>query len=266
MTAIEARGVRQVYGRGPKDRVVALDGVDVAIERGESLGIVGESGSGKSTLARILTGIEQPHEGTVLVDSRQLPAAGRAWRERRRQLQLIPQHAGGALDARVTVERHLAEVIDAHHLAPDRATRRRMVTDSLERVGLAAEHCRKRPRQLSGGQQQRVIIARSLLLSPDILFADEPTSALDLLVQRQIVALLNVTCRGPERVFAIVTHDLRIVDGLCDRLIVMKNGTIVESGATDTVLGNPQHAYTRQLVAAAFETTPAAMTAIREAG
>ncbi|WP_432850515.1 ABC transporter ATP-binding protein [Amycolatopsis sp. CA-161197] len=266
MAAVEAHGVRQVYGRGLKDRVVALDGVDLTVQKGESLGIVGESGSGKSTLARILTGIEQPHEGTVLVNGRPLPTAGRAWRERRRQLQLIPQHAGGALDARVTMEQHLAEVVDAHHLAPDRAARRRLIADSLERVGLAAEHGRKRPRQLSGGQQQRVIIARSLLLSPEILFADEPTSALDLLVRRQIVDLLNVTCRGPHRVFAIVTHDLQIVDGLCDRLIVMKNGKIVESGPTETLLSNPQHAYTRQLVTAAFQTTPSALAAVREAG
>jgi len=265
MAAVEARGIRQVYGRGNKDRVVALDGVDLEIDRGESLGIVGESGSGKSTLARILAGLEQPSEGTVLIDGQTLPSEGRAWRRRRRQLQLIPQHAGGALDPRVTVGRHLSEVVDAHRLAADRADRSRILEESLVRVGLSADHLPKRPRQLSGGQQQRVIVARSLLLSPEILFADEPTSALDLLVQRQIVELLNKTCRGPERVFAIVTHDLRTVDGLCDRLIVMKNGRVVESGNTNTLLSNPQQAYTRQLVAAAFGTGPQALTGMGDA-
>lgn len=265
MATMEVRGIRQVYGHRERDRVVALDCVDLNIDKGESLGIVGESGSGKSTLARILTGLEQPTEGTVLIDGERLPTSGRAWRERRRQLQLIPQHAGGALDPRVTVDQHMAEVIDAHGLAPSKADRDRLVIDSLLRVGLPAEHRLKRPRQLSGGQQQRVIIARSLLLSPEILFADEPTSGLDLLVQRQIVTLLNQTCRGPERVFGIVTHDLRIVDGLCDRLIVMKDGKVLEAGDTNTVLSAPVHPYTRQLVAAAFEITPNALADVGEA-
>jgi peptide/nickel transport system ATP-binding protein len=264
MATVEAHGLRQVYGRGA-DRVVALDGVDLAIEKGESLGIVGESGSGKTTLARILTGLEQPSAGTVLVNGERLPSGGNAWRRRRRQLQLIPQHAGGALDARVTIERHLTEVIDAHRLAANRADRARLVEESLARVGLPTEHRSKRPRQLSGGEQQRVIIARSLLLTPEILVADEPTSALDLLVQRQIVKLLDRTCRGPDRVFAIVTHDLRIVDGLCDRMIVMKSGKVVEAGDADALLSDPQHPYTRQLVAAAFVAAPEAMTEIAEA-
>jgi len=254
MALIEARALRKEYGRHANDRVVALDNVDVEIDKGESVGIVGESGSGKTTLARILTGLEQPSSGTVLVGGEPLPTAGHAWRARRRQLQLIPQHAGGALDARVTIDRHLSEVINAHHLAGSRAEQDRLITESLARVGLPPEHRAKRPRQLSGGQQQRVIIARSLLLSPEILFADEPTSALDLLVQRQIVDLLNETCRGPERVFAIVTHDLRIVEGLCDRLIVMKSGKVVETGPTESVLSAPTHPYTRELIAAAFDT------------
>ncbi len=265
MPTVEARGIRQIYGRRGSERIVALDGVDLIIEKGESLGIVGESGSGKSTLARILTGLEQPTEGTVHINGTTLPSRGPAWRERRRQLQLIPQHAGGALDPRVTVERHLTEVIDAHNLAAERGERDRLVTESLTRVGLAVDHRRKRPRQLSGGQQQRVIIARSLLLSPEILFADEPTSALDLLVQRQIVGLLDDTCRGPERVFAIVTHDLRIVDGLCDRIIVMKNGKVVEAGDTKKLLSKPKHTYTQQLVAAVFDVAPQAMIETAEA-
>lgn len=257
MATIEARGIRQVYGRRANEQVIALNGVDLDIDRGESLGIVGESGSGKSTLARILTGLERPTEGAIRIDGKEPPAGGREWRATRRQLQLIPQHAGGALDPRVTVEQHLREVIDAHELASGRAAKVKLIQDSLSKVGIPPEHRIKRPRQLSGGQQQRVIIARSLLLSPAILFADEPTSALDLLVQRQIVNLLNDTCRGPERVFAIVTHDLRIVEGLCDRLVVMKGGEIVESGTTDAVLNRPSHPYTRELIAAAFDTAQA---------
>ncbi len=262
MPTVEARGLRHVYGRSERDRVVALDDVDITLEKGESLGIVGESGSGKTTLARLLTGLERPTEGTVLINGKKLPSGGRSWRQSRRQLQLIPQHAGGALDARVTVERHLIEVIEAHRLAATRAERDRLVTESLANVGLPAELRPRRPRQLSGGQQQRIIITRSLLLSPEILFADEPTSALDLLVQRQIVDLLNETCRGPERVFAVVTHDLRIVDGLCNRLIVMKDGKVIETGETTTVLSRPRHAYTRQLVAAALGVTPEAIAEI----
>ncbi|MGW3952084.1 ABC transporter ATP-binding protein [Streptomyces sp. NPDC004752] len=256
MPTIEARGLRHLYGRKQRARTVALDGVDVTIETGESVGIVGESGSGKSTLARILTGLEHPTEGTVLVNGEPLPRGGRPWRDKRRQLQLVPQHAGGALNPRVTIGRHLTEVIDAHHLAVDRTERDRLVEDSLTRVGLLAEHRGKRPGQLSGGQQQRVIIARALLLSPSILIADEPTSALDLLVQQQIVKLLNDACRGPDRVFCVVSHDLRTIDGLCDRIIVLKDGKIVESGETDQLLSSPRHPYTQQLVAAAFEIAP----------
>ncbi|MGW4728173.1 ABC transporter ATP-binding protein [Streptomyces shenzhenensis] len=256
MAAIEAQRLRHFYGRGDRDRVVALDGVDIAIDTGESVGIVGESGSGKSTLARILAGLEHPSEGVILVDGESLPRGGRPWRDKRRRLQLIPQHAGGALDPRVTIERHLTEVIDAHGLAAGRAERSRLVDESLTRVGLLAEHRYKRPGQLSGGQQQRVIIARALLPGPDILIADEPTSALDLLVQRQILHLLNDVCRGPGRVFCVVSHDLRAIDGLCDRIIVLKSGKVIDTGDTHTLLSNPQHPYTQQLVAAAFDITP----------
>jgi peptide/nickel transport system ATP-binding protein len=251
-TAIQASGIRRTYGRLGPDETVAVDNVDLRFEIGEAIGIVGESGSGKTTLARILTGLETPTAGTVLVNNRPIPSQGKAWRQRRREIQLIPQHSSGALDPRVTIGRHLTEVLDAHNICT-RAEQSDLIARRLADVGLAEQDLGKYPRQLSGGQQQRLVIARALLLDPPILVCDEPTSALDLLVQTQVVDLLKRTCCGPDRLFVIITHDLRMVDGLCDRLIVMKNGAIVEQGEAGALLNRPQHPYTNELVRSAFE-------------
>lgn len=252
MSAIHGQAIRRVYGRPGPDQTVALDNVDIDFELGESVGIVGESGSGKTTLARILTGLERPTAGTVLIDGRPFPTNHTLWRRQRRQIQLIPQHSSGALDPRVTIREHFTEVLDSHQLA-SKAGYDRLIADRLADVGLEDQDLTKRPRQFSGGQQQRLVIARALLLGPSILFCDEPTSALDLLVQAQIVDLLKRTCQGPERLFVVITHDLRMVDGLCNRLIVMKNGAIVEQGHTNTLLTVPQHPYTQELVKSAFD-------------
>jgi len=252
MSAIHGQAIRRIYGRPGPNHTVALENVDLDFERGESIGIVGESGSGKTTLARILTGLERPTAGTVLIDGKPLPTNRAEWRRQRGHVQLVPQHSSGALDPRVTIREHFTEIIDSHHLAP-KATYDQLITDKLADVGLYDQDLSKRPRQFSGGQQQRLVIARALLLNPAILFCDEPTSALDLLVQAQIVDLLKRTCQGPDRLFVVITHDLRMVDGLCTRLIVMKNGTIVEQGPTNALLATPQHPYTQELVNSAFD-------------
>jgi len=252
MSAIYGQAIRRAYGRPGPNQTLALDNVDIDFEVGESIGIVGESGSGKTTLARILTGLERPTGGTVLIDGKPVPTNRAQWRRQRRHIQLIPQHSSGALDPRVTIREHFTEVLDSYQLAP-KASYGQLIDAKLADVGLEDQDLTKRPRQFSGGQQQRLVIARALLLNPAILFCDEPTSALDLLVQTQIVGLLKRNCQGPDRLFVVITHDLRMVDGLCTRLIVMKNGTIVEQGPTNTLFTKPQHPYTKELIKSAFD-------------
>jgi peptide/nickel transport system ATP-binding protein len=252
MSAIYGQAIRRAYGRPGPNQTLALDNVDIDFEVGESIGIVGESGSGKTTLARILTGLERPTGGTVLIDGKPVPTNRAQWRRQRRHIQLIPQHSSGALDPRVTIREHFTEVLDSYQLAP-KGSYGQLINAKLADVGLEDQDLTKRPRQFSGGQQQRLVIARALLLNPAILFCDEPTSALDLLVQTQIVDLLKRNCQGPDRLFVVITHDLRMVDGLCTRLIVMKNGTIVEQGPTNTLFTKPQHPYTKELIKSAFD-------------
>lgn len=232
------------------ERTHAVRDVSVRLEAGQTVGIVGESGSGKTTLARMLTGIDRPTAGTVLFDGRPVPTQGSSWRESRRDLQLVPQHASQALNPRISIGRHFREVLDAHRIVP-RNGYEDLIAARLADVGLDRADQAKLPRQMSGGQQQRVIIARSLLLDPKVLICDEPTSALDISIQAQIIRLLWERCRGSDRVLAIITHDLRVVRELCDRVLVMYRGEVVEEGSAEHLLTEPEHPYTRRLLASA---------------
>lgn len=243
---LEARNLTKTYpgGTGP-----ALADVNLKITRGESVAIVGESGSGKSTLARLLLGLDQPSSGEVTFDGAPVPTRGRAFRKSRTHLQLIPQHAAGALNPRLTIQAHFDEILRAHQLP---ATSARDVTArQLKSVFLDPSYASTYPRRLSGGQQQRVVIARSLLLDPTVLICDEPTSALDALTQSGIVDLLAKRCISPERIFVTITHDLALAARLCARTIVLKGGTLIEDRPTADIITRPEHPYTRSLLDAA---------------
>ncbi len=244
MNLLDARNVSKQFGRNAP---YALRNVNVTFNRGESVAIVGESGSGKTTLARILLGLDSASEGEVLFNGRPIATSGRRWREQRRELQMIPQHASGALDPRMSVAGHFAEVIKAHSLAA-KASYMDLTSERLNEVNLRAEYAAMYPRRLSGGQQQRVVIARGLLVEPTVLISDEPTSALDPLTQEQVIALLAARCVSAERLFAIITHDLRVARKLCDRILVMRRGEIVEDGPAEQVFNSPQHPYTQELL------------------
>lgn len=226
----------------------AVDDVSFALRRGRTLAVVGESGSGKTTLARLIVGVSAPDAGTLTFDG--APWTPRAARgAARRRVQLVQQNPWGALDPRWSVGRTLTEAVAAGGVA--RGARRAAVEALLAEVGLSAGFARRRPAQLSGGQRQRVAIARALAVSPDLLVLDEPVSALDATVRARILDRLRVLQRERDLAMVFITHDLDVVAGIADDVIVMKDGRVVDSGAVSCVFAEPRHPFTRELLAAA---------------
>ncbi|BFM23342.1 ABC transporter ATP-binding protein [Microbacterium sp. che218] len=226
----------------------AVDDVSIEVRRGRTLAVVGESGSGKTTLARLIVGVSDPDAGTMTF-------AGRPWSSRvargaaRTRVQLVQQNPWGALDPRWTVGRTLSEAVTAGGVA--RSARRTVVATLLEEVGLSPAFVRRRPAQLSGGQRQRVAIARALAVTPDLLVLDEPVSALDASVRARILDRLRALQTERDLAMVFVTHDLDVVAGIADDVIVMKDGRVVDSGTVSCVFAAPRHPFTRELLAAA---------------
>ncbi|MGE5234945.1 MAG: ABC transporter ATP-binding protein [Acidobacteriota bacterium] len=227
---------------------VAVDGVSLEVMAGEVFGIVGRSGSGKSTLLRLLAGLEEPDTGTVVGP---LGTPGEVSRERHRAVQLVLQDPAASLDPLQRVGAALAEPLAVHGLVPPQGREAR-VAALLRSVGLpaSASFSSKRPRELSGGERQRVAIARALACEPRVLLLDEPVSALDVSVQGQVLNLLLDLRRELDLTLVLVAHDLRLVASVCGRIAVLAEGRIVESGVTETIIRDPAHAVTRELLAA----------------
>jgi peptide/nickel transport system ATP-binding protein len=241
------------FGRN-KTPFVALSPLDLSIAPGEFVGIVGESGSGKSTLGRLVMGLDMPSQGSILLDGKPLDASREMWRRRIDAIQMIFQDARSALNPR----RRLASIVtqpmeSRSHMHVDRARR---ALDLLDEVGLPAEMGNRFPSQLSGGQRQRVNIARALCEVPRLLIADEIVSGLDVSMQAQIMELLLALRASHKIALMLISHDLAVVRYLCTRVIVMQRGQVVEAGTTEAVLANPQHPYTRSLIAAAPHIAP----------
>jgi peptide/nickel transport system ATP-binding protein len=251
---IEARGLVRVYAvprsslrRAPAG-VHALRGVDLSVARGDRFGIVGESGSGKTTLARLLLALDQPQAGEVRFEGQRV--TGRKERELRflrRQAQIVFQDPLSSLDPRMRVREILLEPLRALDVPGDHRAR---IAELLEAVGLPANAASRYPHQFSGGQRQRVAIARALAPEPALLIADEPVSALDVPVRTQILDLLRELADDLGLTLIFISHDLTVVRYLCDRVAVMHDGLIVESGPVGEVYDAPQLAYTRALLAA----------------
>ncbi|BBK30745.1 peptide/nickel transport system ATP-binding protein/oligopeptide transport system ATP-binding protein [Stella humosa] len=250
---LRATGLAKTYEVGGTafrraHKVAAVAGVDLALDRGTSLGIVGESGCGKSTLARLVLRLIPISGGSIAFSGEDITAMGeRQLRPIRRRMQLIHQNPAAALDPRLTVEAAVAEPLKVHGVARGRALRDR-VAQLLVDVGLPGDFLHRYPHELSGGQKQRVCIARALALGPELLVLDEPTSALDVSVQAQILDFLAELRARHGFAYLFISHNLAVVRQVCERVAVMYLGRIVEEGPVEQVFGQPTHPYTRALL------------------
>ena len=237
--------------------VKALDGVDLEIESGKTFGIVGESGCGKTTLMRTLLRLVEPTSGSVVLSEEIVGEQGSSnkleelsseeLRKFRRKIGVVFQDPMGALNPRMIIKDIVSEPLVIHGKT-DRI--REKVIELLENVGLSEEHLYRYPHEFSGGQRQRIVIARALALDPKILVLDEPTSALDVSVQAQILNLLNDLQKKYDLTYIFISHDLSVIEYMCDRLAVMYLGRVVEEADTDALFSNPQHPYTKALLSA----------------
>jgi oligopeptide/dipeptide ABC transporter ATP-binding protein len=237
--------------------VQAVTSVDLSIAPGETVGLVGESGSGKSTLGRLLLGLIAPSAGRVIVDGADLATLGAAqMRAVRRRMQIIFQDPYSSLDPRRRVGAQIADGLAIHQIVP-RGQRAERVGALLSQVGLSPAHGERYPHEFSGGQRQRIGIARALATGPDFLVADEPVSALDVSVQAQVLALLADLCTRTSVALLFISHDLPVVRSLCERVVVLYLGRVMEEGPAAAVFERPRHPYTQALLSAAPSIDPA---------
>jgi len=240
---------RQALFQSPPVQVAVRD-ASFHLDRGETLGIVGESGSGKSTLARMVMAFERPDQGRILFQGQDINTlSGADLRLARQRFQMVFQDPFGSLDPRRRVGWSIAEPLRA----TDRATAAQISTrvdEALDHVGLRSRDGAKYPHEFSGGQRQRIAIARAIITRPALLVADEAVSALDVSVQAQILNLLMDLQQELGLGILFISHDLAVVASICDRILVMQSGTILETGLASEVLSNPRHDYTRTLLTA----------------
>jgi microcin C transport system ATP-binding protein len=251
--------IRKGFFRKTVDHVKAVDGIDVTVRAGQTLGVVGESGSGKTTLglalARMISSRGKIHFGTREIDTLSFSAM----RPFRRELQIVFQDPYGSLSPRMSVSEIVEEGLKVHESKLSARDRDARVVAVLQEVGLNPSTRFRYPHEFSGGQRQRIAIARAMVLNPRFVMLDEPTSALDMSVQAQVVDLLRALQAKHDLAYLFISHDLKVVRALANDVIVMRNGRIVEAGPSEQIFGNPQTDYTRALISAAFriETAPA---------
>lgn len=253
---VRVRGLSRQFGKktwwppGASHSFFAVNNVDLAIARGEAVGVVGESGCGKSTLGRMILRLLRPTSGSIEFDGTDISTLSeRALRPLRCRMQMIFQDPFASLDPKRRVGDQIADALRVHRLM-DEARIKERVHDLLSQVGLKSEHAGRRPHEFSGGQRQRIAIARALAPRPDFIVADEPVAALDVSIQAQVVNLLADLREKMGLSLLFISHDLHVVRHLCDRIVVMYLGRVVEAGTADQVFGAPRHPYTRVLLEA----------------
>jgi len=256
MTAplLRAEGLHRAYPLPGGRSLRAVDGIDLTLERGETLAVVGESGCGKSTLGRLLLRLEEADAGRILLDGTDLRTLrGTGLRAMRRRVQVVFQDPYGSLNPRERIRDALVRPMLLHRLC-DRAEALRRAAALMERVGLSPAQLDRLPHQFSGGQRQRIAIARALSVGPELIVCDEPVSALDVSVQAQVVNLLQDLQRERGLALVFISHDLAVVRHLAHQVAVMYAGRVVEAGPAAALFANPRHPYTRALLAAAPRT------------
>ncbi|MGH7825431.1 MAG: ABC transporter ATP-binding protein [Candidatus Binatia bacterium] len=256
MSLLEIRNLKKYFPVGDglfsrnKAMVKAVDGVSLAVDEGETLGLVGESGCGKSTLGRSILRLIEPTGGEVYFQGKNLLAMSqRELREMRRQMQIIFQDPYASLNPRMRVGNIVGEGLEIHKLAKGKAKRDR-VMELLDQVGLREEHYERYPHEFSGGQRQRIGIARALAVSPQFIVCDEPVSSLDVSIQAQIINLLQELQEKMHLTYLFISHDLRVVEHISHRVAIMYLGKVVEIANSETVYQNAKHPYTRALLSA----------------
>jgi oligopeptide transport system ATP-binding protein len=233
------------------DHVRAVDGVSFSIKRGTTVGLVGESGSGKTTIGRAIVRLNTITAGEILYTEKSLrPLTAKQFWPYRKKIQMIFQDPFNSLNPRLRIETIIGESLEIHFPSMNRNDRRARVIDLLQKVGLAANHIDRYPHEFSGGQRQRIGIARALAVEPELIICDEPVSALDVSVQAQIVNLLQDLQEEMGLTYLFIAHDLAVVEHISDEVLVMHHGKIVEAASAESIYENPQHEYTKKLLAA----------------
>ena len=246
---LEVKGLKKVFRQRGRNDVTAVDGVSFSLYPGETLGIVGESGSGKSTIAGMIARFMDVTAGEIYLNGQEIThARGAQLREVYRQLQMVFQTPAGSFDPRKTLGDGVGESL--RNLGLPKTQIRRTTQELLEKCGLPAELADRYPHQVSGGQCQRAAIARALAIEPRIIICDEATSALDVTVQKQVIGLLESLKAEKQLAYLFICHNLALVQQFCDRVLIMKDGVLVEEGVPDEIIRNPQQEYTRQLLEA----------------